>query len=251
MKDNYLLHPADPADPTRPTAAPPAIHVLRAGIVPYEQAWEWQRQQVVARSEGRCEDTVLLLQHPPTITLGRAAKRTHILASDDDLARHHIALVQSDRGGDVTYHAPGQLVGYPILKLSTYGGGVLGYIRAIEEVVIRTVGSYGIVARRVEGLTGVWVEEPRLAKIAAIGVRFSASGITSHGFALNVNPDMRGFGTIIPCGIREHGVVSLATLLPAAPPLDEVAAQVIARFGEVFGTTMIEQPHKSNPLGGI
>ncbi len=220
--------------------------IIRAGRIDYQQAWDWQRELAAARSAGRCNDTLIILEHPPTITLGRAANRQHILVDSAELARRGVALVASDRGGDVTYHAPGQLVGYPILKLAHYGGGLLGYLRNLEEVMIRVLAGYGIAGGRVAGLTGVWVNATHPtgdpsdtdaaldAKIAAIGVRLSASGITSHGFALNVAPDLRGFAQIVPCGIADRRVTSLEQLLGAAPSLAEVAERVIACFSEVF-----------------
>lgn len=225
----------------------PACRVIHAGTVAYQEAWEWQRRLVAARSAGRCPDTLLLLEHPPTITLGRASHREHILTSDAELTRQGVALVESDRGGDVTYHAPGQLVGYPILKLSRHGGNVLGYLRKVEETMICALAHYGVEAGRVEGLTGVWVALPSRepappgnallhhAKVAAIGVRLSASGVTSHGFALNVAPDMRGFAHIIPCGLRGRQVISLEALLGSAPPIEEVAGRVVACFANIFG----------------
>jgi lipoyl(octanoyl) transferase len=210
----------------------------------FQHAWDWQRQRAAERSAGQCGDALVLLEHPPTITLGRAANRSNVLVSDDELTRRGVALVECDRGGDVTYHAPGQLVGYPILKLSRYGGGVLRYLRNLEETLIRVLATYDISARRMEGLTGVWVNRrqsaasanaaPLEAKIAAIGVRLTASGITMHGFALNVAPDLRGFEQIIPCGIRERSVTSLEQVLGYAPPLHEVSKRVIACFSEVF-----------------
>jgi lipoyl(octanoyl) transferase len=220
-------------------------HVIPVGRLDYGAAWDWQRRLAADRSAGRCGDTLLLLEHPPTITLGRAADRSNILISPDELARRGVALVESDRGGDVTYHAPGQLVGYPILKLSRYGGGLLRYLRGLEETLIRVLASYGIVAGRVPDLTGVWVRTTDAAdaeydaKIAAIGVRLSASGITSHGFALNVAPDLRGFEQIIPCGIRHRRVTSLEYMLGSAPPLEEVAGRVIAQFAEVFEARLL------------
>ncbi len=214
----------------------------------YQAAWDLQRHLAGERSVGRCDDTLLLLEHPPTITLGRAADRSHILATPAELARRGVALVQCDRGGDVTFHAPGQLVGYPILKLSQYGGGVGRYMRNLEEVLIRVLAEYGIVAGRVDGLTGVWVREQHRiagsadedsarydAKIAAIGVRLSASGVTSHGFALNIAPDLHGFSQIVPCGIRNRRVTSMAHLLDTAPALEDVTRRVIAHFADVFG----------------
>jgi lipoyl(octanoyl) transferase len=223
-----------------------ACRVVQAGMLTYNDAWEWQRHLVADRSAGRCDDTLLLLEHPPTITLGRAADHSNILASPDELAQRGVTLVECDRGGDVTYHAPGQLVGYPILKLSRYGGGLLRYLRNLEETLISVLASYGIAAGRVPGLTGVWVHSASAtsgapvdeatcdAKIAAIGVRLSASGITSHGFALNVAPDLRGFDQIIPCGIHGRRVTSLQQLLGAAPSLDDVTERVVAEFARVF-----------------
>lgn len=215
----------------------PATHstrhcaLLQRELVLYEEALAWQRELVAQRSIGVIGDTLLLLQHPPTITLGRKSHAEHVLVPADVLAQRGVALVESDRGGDATYHAPGQLVGYPILKLSRHGGDVVRYIRNLEEVLIATLATYGISAGRVEGLTGVWVGDE---KIAAIGVRLSSSGVTSHGFALNIAPDMAGFAQIIPCGIRDRGVTSLEHVLGWAPPRDEVAARVVRSFEQVF-----------------
>jgi lipoyl(octanoyl) transferase len=212
--------------------------------MPYQSAWDWQRQRAADRSAGRCDDTLILLEHPPTITLGRKAEQAHILVAPDDLERRGVAVVECDRGGDVTYHAPGQLVGYPILKLAHYGGGLGRYLRNLEETLIRVLATYGIHGGRVAGLTGVWVSaaSPDSAaddvaldtKIAAIGVRLSASGVTSHGFALNVAPDLHGFDQIIPCGIHNRRVTSLEQLLGYAPALDEVTERVITYFSEIF-----------------
>jgi lipoyl(octanoyl) transferase len=207
------------------------ITLIDAGEVPYEQAWAWQRELVAQRAAGAREDALLLLEHPPTITLGRGAHREHLLVAPDELARRGVALVETDRGGDVTYHAPGQIVGYPILKLSRHGGDVLRYLRDLEEVLIRALATYGLRGERAEQLTGVWV---RGAKVAAIGVRVSASGVTSHGFALNVATDLAGFGQIVPCGIRDRGVTSLAALLGAPPSMEEVRGRVLDAFAEVF-----------------
>ncbi len=222
--------------------------IVRAGLVEYQAAWDWQRHLAAERSARRCDDTLLLLEHPPTITLGRAADQQHILLAPDELARRGVAVVAADRGGDVTYHAPGQVVGYPILKLSRYGGGLLRYLRNLEEVLIQVLARYGIAAGRVGGLTGVWVNtatatsgEPAPlyddeydAKVAAIGVRLSASGITSHGFALNVAPDLRGFEQIVPCGIQNRRVTSMEQLLGSAPDRDEVTERIIERFSAIF-----------------
>lgn len=221
------------------TTALRTIRLIRAGLVPYPEALRWQRQLAAARSAGAAPDTLLLLEHPPTITLGAHANPAHVLVPADELARRGVALVASDRGGDVTYHAPGQLVGYPILKLSQHGADVGRYMRALEEVIIRTLASYGITGERVPGLTGVWVEGGR-AKVCAIGVRLSAAGVTSHGFALNVHPDLAGFDQIVPCGISDRAVTSLERLLGAAPPDDEVATTLLGHFAELFEVELQE-----------
>lgn len=206
--------------------------------MPYVDSLELQRRLVAERSAGRAPDTLLVLEHPPTITLGVRANPAHILVPAEELARRGVAVVQSDRGGDATYHAPGQIVGYPILKLSQHGGDLGRYVRGIEETIIRTLAAYGVAGERVGGLTGVWVDGGR-AKICAIGVRLSAAGVTSHGFALNVRPDLAGFAQIVPCGISDRGVTSLARLLgAAAPDEDAVTAVLLRQFAEVFAVEL-------------
>jgi lipoyl(octanoyl) transferase len=219
-------------------AVPPRpLTLLRAGRVAYAEALAWQRRLVAARSAGQAGDTLLLLEHPPTISLGVRADPAHILLPAAELEQRSVAIVQSDRGGDVTYHAPGQIVGYPILKLAQHGADLGRYVRNLEEVIIRTLAAYGLEGLRVPGLTGVWVENGR-AKVCAIGVRLSAAGITSHGFALNVNPDLAGFAQIVPCGISDRSVTSLAQLLGAAPPVDEVEARLLEHFAAVFAVEL-------------
>src|ERR671923_1322099 len=164
--------------------------VIRAGTLEYMAAWARQRELVARRSSGAIGDTLMLVEHPHTYTLGRATKDGHLLVSPAALAEQGVALVESDRGGDITYHGPGQVVGYPILKLSRHGGDLLRYLRMLEETLIVALGGYGVHAGRIAGLTGVWVGQD---KIAAIGVRLSASGVTHHGFALNVTTDLRYF----------------------------------------------------------
>jgi lipoyl(octanoyl) transferase len=209
--------------------------VIRADMVDYMAAWDWQRELVAQRSAGAISDTLLLLQHPHTYSLGRATKAGHLLVEPEALATQGVALVESDRGGDITYHGPGQVVGYPILKLSRHGGDLLGYLRMLEQALIAALASYDLAAERIAGLTGVWVGQ---AKIAAIGVKLSASGVTQHGFALNVAADLRYFGQIVPCGIVGRGVTSLERLLGAAPPHAEVEWRVAEAFGKVFGVDM-------------
>lgn len=221
-----------------PSVTVQQCRVVHAGRMSFQAAWELQRTLIADRSAGRCGDTLLLLEHPPTITLGRAANHAHVLVDPQELARRGVDLVATDRGGDVTYHAPGQIVGYPILKLARYGGGLLGYLRRLEETLIQTLATYDVAARRVPGLTGVWVNGDR-AKIAAIGVRLSASGVTSHGFALNVNPDLQGFTQIVPCGIGDRAVTSLAACLGTPPPPHEVTARLLACFAAVFQVELV------------
>src|SRR5437762_10622268 len=211
------------------------LQVIHAGQKDYLAAWEWQRELVRQRSAGAIGDTLLLIEHPHTYTLGRSTKDGHLLITPEQLAEQSIALVESDRGGDITYHGPGQIVGYPILKLSQHGGDVLRYLRMLEETIILTLVGYGIAGGRIAGLTGVWVGEE---KIAAIGVKLSASGVTQHGFALNVTTDLRYFQQIIPCGIVGKGVTSLERLLGVAPARAEVDRRVVAAFGKVFGVDM-------------
>ena len=216
-----------------------ALQVIHAGQMDYLAAWEWQRELVRQRSTGAIGDILLLLEHPHTYTLGRSTKDGHLLITPEQLAEQGIALVESDRGGDITYHGPGQVVGYPILKLAQHGGDLLRYLRLLEETLLVALASYGVIAGRLPGLTGVWVGD---AKIAAIGVKLSASGVTQHGFALNVATDLRYFQQIIPCGIADKGVTSLEQLLGTAPTLAEVAQRVAAAFSEVFGVDMEEAP---------
>lgn len=230
-----------------------ACQVIRAGMIDYLDAWAWQRELVARRSSGAIGDTLLLVEHPPTYTLGRATRPGHLLVTPEALAAQGVALVESDRGGDITFHGPGQVVGYPILKLSQHGGDLLRYLRMLEETLIVVLGGYGVSAGRIAGLTGVWVGQE---KIAAIGIKLSASGVTQHGFALNVTTDLRYFAQIIPCGIADKGVTSLERLLGAAPPRAEVERRVAAAFGAVFGVTMrFEQSdedvlHYPRPVGG-
>ena len=211
------------------------IQVIQAGRIEYLAAWEHQRALVRQRSDGAIGDTLLLLEHPHTYTLGRSTKDGHLLIGPDELAAQGVALVESDRGGDITYHGPGQVVGYPILKLSQHGGDLLRYLRMLEQTLIVALASYGVAAGRIAGLTGVWVGEE---KIAAIGVKLSASGITQHGFALNVTTDLRFFQQIIPCGIADKSVTSLERVIGATPPHAEVEQRVALAFGEVFGVDM-------------
>src|SRR5678809_558218 len=208
------------------------LEVRRLGLVPYDEALAMQRQLVEERRAGRVPDLLLLLQHPAVITLGVKGDggRANIVATDERLAELGMAVQETGRGGDVTYHGPGQIVGYPILDLKPDRCDVHRYVRDLEEVMIRVCADYGVAAHRVDGLSGAWVGTE---KIGAVGVRISR-WITSHGFAFNVNTRLEDFQLIVPCGIADRGVTSLRKLVGAELPIDEVEDRVIRRFAEVF-----------------
>lgn len=212
--------------------------VRRLGVVPYEEALALQQQLVEDRRQDRVPDQLLLLQHPPVITLGVKARhsRDHLRATDETLAAEGVALFEAGRGGDVTYHGPGQLVGYPILDLKPDRCDVHRYVRDLEETLIRVAASFGIAAGRVAGLTGVWVGN---AKLAAIGVRISR-WITSHGFAFNVSTNLDHFKLIVPCGITDRGVTSLGRLLGRDVSIDEVERAALGHFCAVFDRTPVQ-----------
>lgn len=226
--------------------AKPPCRVVWLGRRDYQEAWKIQRETASERLTGDFPDTLLLLEHPPTITLGRAADRSHIRASAAELERAGVAVVESDRGGDVTYHGPGQLVGYPILNLREppHTPDLHTYLRALEETLIRTLAVFGVIAGRFPGYTGVWtqLDTPHPAKIAAIGIK-SSRWITLHGFALNVCPDLSHFDWIVPCGIHDYGVTSLSRLLDRPVTVAEVLPSVEAAFVEVFGYALL--PHRA------
>jgi lipoyl(octanoyl) transferase len=226
------------------------ISVIQLGSVDYATGLRLQSELIAARKEDQIPDTLLLLEHKPVITLGRNAKQQNVLLSQDLLKNKGVELFETDRGGDVTFHGPGQLVGYPIFDLRgfpTSGGttlkhlGAVDYVRKIEEVLIRTCLEYGVPTKRVNGLTGVWTDwssSQEDSKVAAIGVHISRS-VTSHGFALNVNTDLRYFKLIVPCGITDKPVTSLQQELGKTLDLDEVAQRVSRSFGRVFGRQML------------
>ena len=210
---------------------PRTFEVRRLGCVSYGEALDLQKTLVDERRAGCVPDLLLLLQHPPVITLGvRRGSRSHVIASDGQLAMHGIEVHEAGRGGDVTYHGPGQIVGYPILDLRPDRCDVHRYVRDLEEVMIRVCADYAIAAHRVDGLTGAWVGT---AKIGAIGVRISR-WITSHGFAFNVNNRLEDFQLIVPCGIADRGVTSLRELLGKEVSIEDVEERFIRRFAEVF-----------------
>lgn len=207
------------------------LEVRKLGRIPYAQGLDLQAQLVAGRQAGDIPDQLLLLEHDPVFTLGRNARRDNVLFSEDALREKGFDVFESGRGGDVTYHGPGQVVGYPIIDLSPDRRDVHRYVRDLEEVMIRSCADYGIEAGRVSGMTGTWVGD---AKIGAIGVRISR-WVTSHGFALNVVNDLSAFDLIVPCGIRDRGVTSLERLLGRAIPLGEVMDRLTTYFAKVFG----------------
>ena len=208
------------------------LAVRRLGLVSYSEALTLQQRLVDERRAGAIPDTLLLLEHPPVITLGvkLASARANVVATPAVLAARGIEAVETGRGGDVTYHGPGQLVAYPILDLRPDRQDVHRYVRDLESVMIRVCESYGLEAGRVAGLSGTWIGN---RKIGAIGVRISR-WITSHGLAFNVSTDLSAFDLIVPCGIADRGVTSLATELGRTVAIDEVADRLVAAFLEVF-----------------
>jgi len=219
-------------------AARTRLSVLRWGVVDYADGLERQKALVEERRAGRIGDTLVLLEHPPVITLGvkTRGKSTNILASPADLEREGVPVFETGRGGDVTYHGPGQLVGYPIFDLNPDRRDVHRYVRDLEQALILALAEFGVEAGRVQGLTGVWVGPAgREEKIGAIGVRISR-WITSHGFALNVGTDLSRFGLIVPCGIADHGVTSLERVLGRPVPMPDVRDAVVRGFERAFGT---------------
>ena len=218
------------------------LEVRRLGSVPYRKALEVQRSLVEERRQNRVGDLLLLLEHPHVITRGASARDRddHVVAGHTALVAEGIDVIDTGRGGDVTYHGPGQLVGYPILDLRPDRCDVRRYVRDLEEVMIRAAKTFGVAATRVDGLTGVWVGR---AKLGAIGVRISR-WITSHGFAFNVAPDLRRFELIVPCGIADRGVTSLAALLGRPVAAADAEPVITAAFAEVFGRT-VEEPLRS------
>ncbi|MCX6137326.1 MAG: lipoyl(octanoyl) transferase LipB [Ignavibacteriales bacterium] len=210
------------------------VAVVDLGRTKYADAWALQQRVFEARRSGAVPDVLLLTEHEHVYTLGKGGDVNHILAGEMELRERGIDLFSIDRGGDVTYHGPGQLVGYPILNLNNYYLDIHRYLRDIEEVLIRTLGSFGVAGGRSEGMTGVWIKSE---KIAAIGVRVSR-WTTMHGFALNVATDLSFFDRIIPCGIFHKGVTSLDRVLLRPVSVNEVIPGVIKDFSSVFGVTM-------------
>jgi lipoyl(octanoyl) transferase len=223
--------------------------IVDLGLIAYADAWELQKRIVAARKAGAIEDVLLFCEHPHVITLGRSGNRAHLLASEIVLRQKGVEYFETTRGGDITYHGPGQIVGYPILNLSAIRRDVVWYVRTLEEAMIRTTADLGIAARRESGKTGIWVDaqermatqSPRSAqrteetaeKLAAIGVHISR-WVTSHGFAYNVSTDLRYFELIVPCGIASRKATSLEKLLQRNVSLAEIKPLLAKHVGEVF-----------------
>jgi lipoyl(octanoyl) transferase len=213
--------------------------VVQLGLIGYAPAYELQQRVVAARKAGAVPDVLLLCEHPHVITLGRNGKREHLRASDHLLKQMNVEFHVSDRGGDITYHGPGQLVGYPILNLSEIRRDVAWYVRGLEEAMIRATAELGIVSKCIPGLTGVWVDRAGAPeKLAAIGVHLSR-WVTSHGFAYNISTDLRYFDLIVPCGIADKRATSLECLLGRSVKREEVAPRIQQHFGGVFGLDML------------
>jgi lipoyl(octanoyl) transferase len=245
--------------------------VKRLGMVPYEQTWQLQHTYAAEIARGERPATLLLLEHSPTYTFGRRGRIENLLWDADECAHRGIAIHWVDRGGDVTFHGPGQLVGYPLLPLAPGGlhasqrdnsaqprlpqADYMGYLRMLEQVIILSLARLGVVSGQIEGMTGVWVQPDVLSRcahcrpeqrqrpsnIAAIGVKVDVHGVTSHGFALNVNPDMSYWDGIIGCGLKDYPVTSLAEILHPLPSMEQIMGLVTSIFGNVFNYHMVNE----------
>ena len=222
----------------------PALAVIRLPEVEYGEAFELQRRLLEERRLGARPDTLLLLSHPPVVTVGRGGGAEHVLLPEDELRRRGIALWETDRGGDVTFHGPGQIVGYVIFDLRDHGQDLHRFLRRMEGAILRALASFGIEGRRISGLTGVWVGE---RKVCAIGIKVSR-WISMHGFAFNVSTDLSYFDVIVPCGISDRGVTSLSALLGREVDRREVEDALMMAFAEEFGLAPRED--SLEPRGG-
>lgn len=231
-----MLRTRAPGGPStlRARAAEPLV-VVDAGRVDYGVAWAWQRELASRRLHNQVGDVVLLVEHPPTYTLGRRADEANLLLDDAQLHAAGIAVHHVDRGGDITYHGPGQVVGYPVFRLA--GSRVVDHVRTLEQVNLAMLARHGIDGRRIDGLTGVWTDA---GKVTAIGVRVTAGRITQHGWATNVSTDLAAFAGIVPCGIDDRAVTSMHALGVEAD-MATVIADTVAALGEVFATTVMRR----------
>ena len=201
-------------------------NILDLGLSDFNDTWKLQKKLQSKRILGEIEDHLLLVEHPPVFTLGKNASKQHIINNSDD-----VSIIQTDRGGNITFHGPGQLVCYPILDLNHYKRSITWYMRELEQLIIDVLGEYDIKASRKKGLTGTWVKDK---KIAALGVRIS-KWVTMHGFSLNINPDLNFYKYIIPCGIKEYGVTSMAKIMGnEVPSMEEIKTKMKKRFIKNF-----------------
>lgn len=231
---------------------PTNCRVQRLGQVPYPLAWDYQNELAAEIAKGQRQDTLLLLEHPHTYTLGRGGKSENLLWPEAVLKEKGVDVLWVDRGGDITYHGPGQIVGYPILRLAPIGwdadrlpqADYVGYIRKLEDVLIATLAQFHITGQKVIGKSGVWVRphpDKTLMKIASIGVKVDVRGVSRHGFALNIDPDMHFWQGIIPCGLKQVEMISMAQLLPGFDHKEAVFSAVARHFGQVFGMQMLQE----------
>lgn len=255
--------------------------VFQSGMVPYEQAWEWQKKLAGQVARGALPPLLWLLEHPHTYTIGRQGTDAHLRWNREELARRQIPVYWVDRGGDITYHGPGQLVGYPILPLSQLGFtqptpaegtpkiDALAYVERLEQVLIRTLRNFGVTVVSRSGFRGVWIpvrggdrshQPGEWRKIASIGVKLTAQGVTQHGFALNIDSNSDYWEGIVPCGIHNCQMINLAELVQSLPDWDDILKRLIAEFGQVFQLRMVEvgelpfdtflESHYTIPRGG-
>jgi lipoyl(octanoyl) transferase len=217
------------------------LSVLDLGLIPYAECWALQKRLAVERADGLIGDTLLLLEHPHTYTCGRRGGQDHILISEQELEERGINVLDVDRGGDVTYHGPGQLVAYPIVRLAEEGqtADYQSYLRSLEQVLIDTLAHFAIDGFRIHGYSGVWVSHGEVEeKIAAIGVKVDGRGVSTHGVALNMSTDLQYFSYIVPCGIAEKGVTSMQEMLGSPLSMEEVKRAFARAFREVFSFSM-------------
>ncbi|MCK6605787.1 MAG: lipoyl(octanoyl) transferase LipB [Ignavibacteriaceae bacterium] len=217
--------------------------VIDHGLVEYNAAWDIQRDVFSKRTQGAADDHLLFFEHPNTYTLGKTASKTNLIGSEDFLRENGFSVVDIDRGGDITYHGPGQIVGYPIISLTEWHQDAHLYLRSLEEVLIRVCEEYGLSAGRKEKYTGVWIGE---RKIAAIGIKISR-WVTMHGFAFNVNTNLDLFNGIIPCGIKDKDVTSLARELNNTTDMKSVKTLILKHFAEVFGYNTLSSGYPVTP----
>jgi len=217
------------------------LNVIDLGSCPYGKAWDIQKETHAKRVAGEIPDTLILVEHPHVYTLGKNANAQHLIASQDYLKSKGIEIYNVDRGGDITYHGPGQLVGYPIFNLKEHKESISWYVHTVEDVLIKMLADYGISAERIEKLTGVWVGNQ---KIAAIGMRVS-KWVTMHGFALNVSTDLSLYDGIIPCGIVSKGITRIADLAPDIQ-MDQVKRDVIIKFRTLFDLSLVNRNQYSD-----